>query len=373
MASFSLRGVARHYYGYDLSNGVRPLYEMIPVPVEKLATALNDSSLLVAAPHGSSVRQAVLGRTGTTEFHTELTICDGFVPCFLKAAVIPLLAGKVQVEAIVEVLEGLANQGAGPNKGALATLVLTLLGSVGPYVEKGPCRRTVFGSNFATDYGQLWGHITVRYDVTWDGSVPVAARTALAGLLKVLIEEWWSNRFALQHGDELPTPITFGVEFGDDGPHDIELDVFLESSQAQSNWWTWHLDTTAFQAAATDPVWQGQPAGSLPHELLTPAHEYGHALGFMDEYNSATTPCPSLLGVAVTDPSIMGGVLPTLNSALFPQRLFGKFAGNVGAVTVAVPEDLPVFDLAQATTKAEPFLANLQSTLSSCATSGPCQ
>jgi hypothetical protein len=122
--------------------------------------------------------------------------------------------------------------------------------------------------------------ITVRIRLNPDADVTAAELAALQAVWEPGIENRWSGQFSINRstGDCACTsyPVVFDVQFVSTGEHHT---VRVRRGPARSNMTTWDTDDGADTAA----------------------HEFGHMLGFADEY--ADQNCPNR--VVATDNSIM--------------------------------------------------------------------
>lgn len=122
--------------------------------------------------------------------------------------------------------------------------------------------------------------ISVRIRLNPDDDVTAEEIASLRAIWEPGIENRWSNRFTIgRTGGDCACasyPVTFDVQFVDSGEHHT---VRVRRGPARSNMTTWDTE-------------------DIEH---TAAHEFGHMLGFADEY--ADEDCPDRL--VATDDSVM--------------------------------------------------------------------
>ncbi|MCB9739527.1 MAG: hypothetical protein H6747_09685 [Deltaproteobacteria bacterium] len=219
------------------------------------------------------------------------------------------------------------------------------------------------------DFQQIWSTIVVRIHFDFDDDVPIAIRTPLRSFWRYCVETWWSGRFAVAFGDELPCPIELRLVFGD-ADHDWDVDVedpkrgvldsvqawFLENDRSDVLSWYWSPE------ALSDPE-VGIGFSAFWWYALTPPHEVGHMLGLRDEYGNPWF-CGTdnaFLKSIITDnrlpldcmgetftfqqETIMRSLHP---GAVFPARYFASVASRIGCSLSGVGIGLPGFDLADA-------------------------
>lgn len=122
--------------------------------------------------------------------------------------------------------------------------------------------------------------ITVRIRLDPDDDVTAEEIAELRAVWEPGIDERWSNRFTITRfgGDCgcISYPVKFDARFVESGEHHL---VRVKRGPGRSNFLMWHTDDDAGTAA----------------------HEFGHMIGFFDEY--ADEECPDRL--VATDDSIM--------------------------------------------------------------------
>jgi hypothetical protein len=115
---------------------------------------------------------------------------------------------------------------------------------------------------------QAGTHVIARIQLNWDAGIPAATRTMLMNTWRTGIVTEWSNRFACCFDPccMKRRNVTFDAQWANNNPHHV-IRVRVGPGQSNSGLWD-TLDTAAVAA-----------------------HEFGHLIGFADEY--ASTTCPS--------------------------------------------------------------------------------
>jgi hypothetical protein len=149
---------------------------------------------------------------------------------------------------------------------------------------------------WTASFRQVWTHVTVRIDLNPDDGVSAATMNALRTTWENGIESTWSDQWATSRSGELPCPFTFDVQWVSSNPNHT---VRVRQGPDRSNMTTWDTNDTAGVAA----------------------HEFGHMLGLVDEYEE-DPPCP------FRDPVNTGTVMDN-NSATVPSRLLEPFADRL--------------------------------------------
>ena len=141
---------------------------------------------------------------------------------------------------------------------------------------------------------QTWTHILIRISLDPDDDVSNSAMAALKIKWREGIYEVWNNKWGCGHTGELSCPLTFEVQWTNHIPHTT---VRVRLGPADTNRGTW--DTTDSKRAI--------------------AHEFGHMLGLVDEYESDECPdrSPVNTGTIMDDTSYV------------PPRMMTRFAHNI--------------------------------------------
>jgi hypothetical protein len=146
-------------------------------------------------------------------------------------------------------------------------------------------------------YWQTGMAITVLIRLNWDAGIPLSTQTTLMNTWRAGILNEWSGRFAccLESccRENSRRPVVFNPEFVNDG---AQHTVRVRIGPGQS----------------TSSLWDTMDSGAVI------AHEFGHLLGFPDEYASAT--CPD------RNPVNTGTVMD--DNAGMVQRLIQPFCDN---------------------------------------------
>jgi len=158
-------------------------------------------------------------------------------------------------------------------------------------------------------FEQTWTHIRIRIMLNPDAGISTATMNTLRTTWQNGIQNTWSNRWGCGRSGELTCPLTFEV-------------VWVNSNQH-------HTVTVGVPAPNANPPhptvmthWHTNDGGGVA------AHEYGHMLGNVDEYISATL-CPA------RNPVSTGTVMDN-NTANIPARMMTRFADNIGSNIVAL-------------------------------------
>ena len=146
-------------------------------------------------------------------------------------------------------------------------------------------------------FEQTWSHVIVRIRLNPDAGISAQTMTALRANWETTIQERWSDRWAIGRSGEVPCNLTFDVQWVNTSQHH---NVRVRVGPAPTNMGTWDTNDTGAVAS----------------------HEFGHMLGNVNEYVSAT--CPSRSPVNT-------GTIMDNNSNIIPARLLTAFATRVGS------------------------------------------
>lgn len=151
-------------------------------------------------------------------------------------------------------------------------------------------------------YKQTWTHVSVRIELKEKSGVTAADLNTLKPFWRDGIEDGWNNNhdWGCARSGELACRIKFEVEWVTKNQH-FKIKVHVGPTRSNSRNW----DTE-------DDAW-------------TAAHEFGHLLGYPDEYDESEC---SLVNT--------GSIMDTRGSYLIPQRLMTRFAANIGSNVVAL-------------------------------------
>ena len=139
-------------------------------------------------------------------------------------------------------------------------------GALGPTVEVSfAVNECSYGWTAA--FAQQGTHITVRIRLVPDGGISADTMTTLRDTWKRGIEDKWSNRFGCCDNEacDCRCALTFGVEWVTSGEHHA---VRVQVGPARSNMTNWDTMDTGDVAS----------------------HEFGHMLGWPDEYSDGNCP-----------------------------------------------------------------------------------
>lgn len=154
-------------------------------------------------------------------------------------------------------------------------------------------------------FEQTWSVVCVRVRLGWDAGISDEDKNRLRTDWEGRIKRTWSDRWGVECAGESTCSLQFDVEWVDSYPHYIVTVLRPPPTAHNSNMTTWYTDTS--------------PAAT--------AHEFGHMLGLVDEYQ--TDQCPD------RDPVNTKTVMDN-NSMSVPARMMQRFADNIGCTVVPI-------------------------------------
>jgi hypothetical protein len=178
---------------------------------------------------------------------------------------------------------------------------------------KETCSTTGGGFGGTAKFEQIWTHVVVRIRLNFDATISTKTRNSLMTTWKDAIQRFWSLKWGCTADREATCRLTFEVQWIS-GPsfvhHTVAVTPCATGAVCRENAGRW-FDITSGNTAA---------------------HEFGHLLGFKDEY-TPTDPreCP------IRSPVNTGTVMDQ-NVECFPNRLMKRFADNIGSQITAISE-----------------------------------
>jgi len=172
------------------------------------------------------------------------------------------------------------------------------------------CQNKIFGGD--AKFLQIWTHIIVRIAFTFDTNVSRQMMDNLINRCGPVIQNAWSNKWGCALPGEGTCRFTFEVQWVSNNPHHtIHISICAPGTSCRENSGRWFDNTSG----------------------TTAAHEFGHLLGFKDEYMPLDPQeCP------IRNPVNTRTVMDNNNVNCFPPRLMKQFADNIGSEIVSIIE-----------------------------------